>query len=37
MKTTIRELRRSPDPVIALYTQLEQLLPRSLEGMIGLL
>ena len=37
MKTTIRELRRSSDPVIALYAQLEQLLPRPMGGTIGLL
>ncbi|HXM45424.1 MAG TPA: hypothetical protein VN924_29575 [Bryobacteraceae bacterium] len=36
MKTAIRELRRSPDPVITLYAQLEQLLPRPLESTIGL-
>jgi hypothetical protein len=37
MKTTIRDLQRSADPVIALYTQLEQLLPRPVEGTFGLL
>lgn len=37
MKATVRELRRSQDPVIALYAQLEQLLPRPPEGMLGLL
>ncbi|MGA2739054.1 MAG: hypothetical protein ABSG65_16570 [Bryobacteraceae bacterium] len=37
MKTTIRELRRAPDPVIALYAQLEELLPRAPENTIGLL
>ena len=37
MKTTVRELRRCADPVIALYAQLEQLLPRPMQGMIGLL
>lgn len=37
MKTTMRELRRSADPVIALYAQLEQLLPRPTQVTIGLL
>jgi hypothetical protein len=37
MKTTVRELRRSTDPVISLYTQLEQLLPRPVGGTLGLL
>jgi hypothetical protein len=37
MKTTVRELRRSADPVIALFAQLEQLLPRPIQGTIGLL
>jgi hypothetical protein len=37
MKTTMRELRRSSDPAIALYAQLEQLLPRPMEATIGLL
>jgi hypothetical protein len=37
MRATIQELRRSSDPVIALYAQLEQLLPRPMDVMIGLL
>jgi hypothetical protein len=37
MQATVRELRRSTDPVIAFYAQLEQLLPRPMEGTIGLL
>lgn len=37
MNTTVRELRRSNDPVIALYTQLEQMLPRPIGGTLGLL
>ena len=37
IKATVRELRRSADPVIALYAQLEQLLPRPIAGTIGLL
>jgi hypothetical protein len=37
MKTTIAELRRSSDPVIALDAQLEQLLPRPMAETIGLL
>jgi hypothetical protein len=34
MKTTVRELLRSADPVIALYAQLEQLLPRPVDATI---
>src|ERR1039457_4334505 len=37
MKATMRELRRSSDPVIALFAQLEQLLPRPIQGTMGLL
>lgn len=37
MQRTVRDLRRCADPVIALYAQLEQLLPRPVEGTIGLL
>jgi len=37
MKAAIAELRRSPDPVIALYAQLEQLLPRPMDLTFGLL
>ena len=34
---TIQELLSSPDPVIALYARLEQVLPRPIEQTIGLL
>lgn len=37
MKAAIAELRRSPDPAIALYAQLEQLLPRQMDLTFGLL
>ena len=37
MQATMRDLRRSSDPVIALYAQLEQLLPRPIQGTLGLL
>src|ERR1022692_2967947 len=37
MKATMRELRRSSDPVIALFAQLEQLLQRPIQGTMGLL
>jgi hypothetical protein len=37
MKGTMKELRNSLDPVIALYAQLEQLLPRPLNRTVGLL
>ena len=37
MKTTMRELRNSTDPVISLYAQLEQVLPRPIERTVGLL
>ena len=37
MKSTMRELRNSADPVIALYAELERVLPRPLEHTIGLL
>lgn len=37
MKTTLRELRRSADPVISLYAQLEQLLPRPMDATMALL
>jgi hypothetical protein len=37
MKTTARELRNAADPVISLYAQLEQALPRPLERTVGLL
>jgi len=37
MKATVQELRRCADPVIALYAELEQLLPRPMAGTIGLL
>lgn len=37
MRTVIRDLQRSADPVIALYAQLEQLLPRSIATTLGLL
>jgi hypothetical protein len=37
MQTTIRELLNSPDPVVSFYAQLEQVLPRPVEHMIGLL
>jgi hypothetical protein len=37
MKSTVLELRRSADPVISLYAQLEQLAPRPIDATIGLL
>jgi hypothetical protein len=37
MKATVLELRRSADPVISLYAQLEQMLPRPIGATIGLL
>ena len=37
MQAAVRELRRSADPVIALYADLEQLLPRPLEERMELL
>ena len=37
MKTTMRELRNSADPVIALYAELERVLPRPFEHTISLL
>jgi hypothetical protein len=37
MKTTMRELRSSADPVIALYAELERVLPRPFEHTISLL
>ena len=37
MQTTIRELLNSPDPVVSFYAQLEQMLPRPVEHMTGLL
>ncbi len=37
MKTTMRDLRNSADPVIALYAELERLLPRPLEQTVSLL
>ncbi len=37
MKTTVRALRDSADPVISFYAQLEQLLPRPMERTFGLL
>ncbi len=37
MKTTVRDLRRCADPVIAMYAQLEQLLPRPMDVTLGLL
>ena len=37
LKATARELRLCADPVIALYAQLEQLMPRPVAGMMGLL
>ena len=37
MKTTVRQLRQSADPVIALFAQLEQLFPRSVGETFGLL
>jgi hypothetical protein len=36
LKATARELRLCADPVIALYAQLEQLMPRPVAGMMGL-
>lgn len=37
MQATMRQLRRSTDPVISLFAQLEQLLPRPIDQTIGLL
>ena len=37
MKTTMRELRNSGDPVIAFYAELERLLPRPFEHTVSLL
>ena len=37
LKATARELRLCADPVISLYAQLEQLMPRPVAGMLGLL
>jgi hypothetical protein len=37
MKTTVRALRDSADPVISFYAQLEQLLPRPMERTFELL
>lgn len=37
MKAVIGDLRKSPDPVISFYTELEQVLPRPLERMAPLL
>jgi hypothetical protein len=37
MKATMRELRNSADPVIALYAELERVLPRPLEHTVSLL
>jgi len=37
MKTTVRELRNSADPVIALYAELEQALPRPADRAAPLL
>jgi len=37
MKTTMRDLHDSTDPVIALYASLEQALPRPLDATIGFL
>jgi hypothetical protein len=37
LKTTVRELRNAANPVISLYAQLEQVLPRPLGTTVGLL
>ena len=37
MKATMRELRNSADPVIALYAELERVLPRPFESTVSLL
>jgi hypothetical protein len=37
LRGTLRELQKAADPVIGLYVQLEQVLPRPLQSTVGLL
>jgi hypothetical protein len=37
MQATLNELRKSADPIVALYAQLEQVLPRPMDRSVGLM